>query len=107
MPRFIPSVIDVTYDLVDLMLDEATGCDRLNDECREWPDYADDIDGIGRFAVIYNLPGNLPECDPTYHETMDEAEQRLRELRAEGRELYGRNDPYVYEIVDMNERTFA
>jgi hypothetical protein len=107
MSRFAVSQIDVTYDLVSLVLDEATGCDRLNEECREWPDYADGIDGIGRFAVSHCLPGCDPDCGPEYFETMDEAEQRVRELRAEGRELYGRNDPYVYKIVDMDERTFA
>ncbi len=107
MSRFAVSQIDVSYDLVSLVLDEATGCDRLNEECHEWPDYAEDIEGLGRFAVVFNLPGCLPDCDPDYFEERDEAEQRLRELMAEGRELYGHCDPYEYEIVDMNEPTFA
>lgn len=107
MSRFPVSMIDVSYDIVSLVLDEATACDRLDGEGIEWPDFAEDIDGIGRFAVMHNLPGCLPDCDPEYFETIDEAEQRLQELRAEGRELYGRNDPYVYDIVDMNEQPLA
>jgi hypothetical protein len=107
MSRFPVSLIEVHYDVVSLVLDEATACDRLTDDAREWPDYSQDIESLGRFAVMFNLPGCLPDCDPDYFDTMEEAEQRIRELRAEGRELYGRNDPYAYSVVDVNERTFA
>lgn len=94
-------LIDVSYDFVSLAMDEATGCDRLDCEGREWPDYSADIEEIGQYAVMFNLPGYLPDCEPEYFETLDEAEQRVRELRAEGRELYGNADPYVYSIEDM------
>jgi len=65
--------------------------------------FLDEVSDLGRFAVVYSLPGCLPDAEPTFFDQRDEAEQYVRDLRLEGEDIYGRNDPYVYEVLDLNE----
>ena len=59
----------------------------------------DDIRDIGRFAVTYNMPGYLPECEPVYFDDRDDAEQYVRDCRLSDEDC--RTTGYVYDIVDM------
>jgi hypothetical protein len=61
--------------------------------------YGDDIRELGRFAVVYNMPGYLPESDPVYFDDEAEAEQYVRECRLADEDA--RTTGYVYDIVDM------
>lgn len=84
------------YESDDMATHEAHSC--------YWADtVADAFDDLARFVVIHRLPGCLPAAEPAFFDDPDEAEQYIRTLRLNGEELFGRNDPHIYEVWDMND----
>ncbi len=97
MSRVHSILLDCDYTLVG-------ECEALRDDGYTLDTFgADDIvdiRDIGRFAVVYNLPGYLPECEPVYFDSEEEAEQYVRDCRLADEDGTGRGG-YVYDIVDM------
>jgi hypothetical protein len=98
MSRVHHLLIDAEYTFVGveneiLREEDVYGLDTLA------ADDIDDIRDIGRFAVVYNAPGYLPECEPVYFDDEAEAEQYVRECRLSDED--NRTTGYVYDIVDM------
>ena len=95
MSRVHSILIDAEYALVGI----ETEILREEDEVTLETYYGDDIRELGRFAVVYNAPGCLPECDPVYFDDEADAEQYVRECRLADEDA--RTTGYVYDIVDM------
>jgi hypothetical protein len=95
MSRVHHLLIDAEYTLVGIEAEIL----REEDDAVLETYFADDIRELGRFAVVYNAPGYLPECEPVYFDDEADAEQYVRECRLADEDA--RTTGYVYDIVDM------
>jgi len=65
-------------------------------------EFCSGIHDAGRYVIVMRLPRSRT-IEKRWADTLESAERILQEMRQEGRNAWGRNDPHAYRIRDLSK----